>query len=207
MCFIQPTQVYMPNSKSILSAIFAQITAESPHTLNRRLNLSKLPFPMGESGPHVTWFLQHIETHNVKGISINLAVFWTDNCWVTEYAYILQCDVPFPLKIATPNVRIWTPSNTCFLGPTQVLNPNGISITSVGFAQLTAETPYIPQNWPIPWRNLDPHLTRFLWPIWAHNLNGISIDSAISTDNHIVTDCAYTLQMDTPFILKIVPSN
>jgi len=35
---------------------------------------------------------------------------------------------------------IWTPSNTWFPGPTSVLNPNGISISSVVFAGLTSVT-------------------------------------------------------------------
>jgi len=35
---------------------------------------------------------------------------------------------PFPLKIAPSHGGIWTPSNAWFLGPTRVLNPNGISI-------------------------------------------------------------------------------
>ena len=35
---------------------------------------------------------------------------------------------------------IWTRSNTWFLGPTQVLNPNGISIDSSGFAGFTSVT-------------------------------------------------------------------
>ena len=34
------------------------------------------------------------------------------------------------------------PINTCFLGPTRVQIPNGISIASVDFAQLTTERPY-----------------------------------------------------------------
>jgi len=38
--------------------------------------------------------------------------------------YTLQWDAPSPLKIG----GIWTPSNTWFLGLTQVLNPNGILI-------------------------------------------------------------------------------
>jgi len=35
---------------------------------------------------------------------------------------------------------VCTPPNTCFLGPTQVLNPNGISIGSAFFAGLTTVT-------------------------------------------------------------------
>jgi len=37
-------------------------------------------------------------------------------------------------------------SNTSFVGPTWVLNPNGISIGSAVFAQLTAEYPYTLQR-------------------------------------------------------------
>ena len=36
--------------------------------------------------------------------------------------------------------RIWAPSNTCFLGPIQVLNPTGISIASAVFAGLASVT-------------------------------------------------------------------
>jgi len=45
-----------------------------------------------------------------------------------------------PLKIAPSHGGIWTPSNTCFLGPTRVHNPNGISISSAIFAGLTSVT-------------------------------------------------------------------
>ena len=61
---------------------------------------------------------------------------------------------------------IWTPSNTWFPGPTQVLNPNGISIGSAVFAQVTAGCPYTlqwvplsPSKLPLPMGDLDPHLT------------------------------------------------
>ena len=75
---------------------------------------------------------------------------------------------PFPPKIALP-WWIWTPLNTWFLGPTWILNPNGISIGSAIFAQLMAGFPYTLQ-----WSALCPliiahfmgdvdrHLIRFL---------------------------------------------
>jgi len=56
------------------------------------------------------------------------------------------------------------PSNTCFLGPTRVQIPNGISIGSAVFAQLTAESRYILQRaalkLPLPKGDLDSHLIR-----------------------------------------------
>jgi len=49
----------------------------------------------------------------------------------------LQWYAPFPLKTA-PSYRGSGPqSNSGFLGPTRVLNTNGISIGSVDFARLT----------------------------------------------------------------------
>jgi len=73
--------------------------------------------------------------HNPNGISVGSAIF---------AQLMAECrqaclGMSFPLKISTLHGAIWTP-NTWFLGPTQVLKPNGISISSVGFAGLTALT-------------------------------------------------------------------
>jgi len=57
-----------------------------------------------------------------------------------ECPYTLQWAPLSPLKIASSHGGIWTPSNTWFLGPTQVLNPNGILIGSAVFAGLTSVT-------------------------------------------------------------------
>jgi len=82
--------------------------------------------------------------------------------------------------------------------PTRVHNPNGKLIASAVFAQLTAVSAYtlqwapcrpFPQKLPLPIGDLDPHLTRFLGPIRAHNPNSISIGSAVfahCTDDHRV---------------------
>ena len=53
------------------------------------------------------------------------------------------------------------------------------------FAQLTAENAYTLQWLPLstritlPMWDLDPHLTWFLGPMWAHNPNGSSIGSVV----------------------------
>jgi len=47
---------------------------------------------------------------------------------------------PFPPQNCPFPWGIWTPSNTWFPGPTRVLNPNGIWISSVVFAGLTSVT-------------------------------------------------------------------
>jgi len=68
------------------------------------------------------------------------------------------------LKIAPPMGDL-NPSNTWFLGFTQLSSPNGISIGSAVFVQLKADSPYtlhwaalFPLNCPFPWAYLDPHL-------------------------------------------------
>jgi len=75
-------------------------------------------------------------------ISIGSAIFAQIT---SESHYTLKRTTPFPLKIAHSHGRSEPPYNTWFLGPTWVLNPNGISIGSAVFAQLTAESPYILQ--------------------------------------------------------------
>jgi len=87
--------------------------------------------------PCNTWFLQLIRAHNPSGISISSAVFAQITA---EYHYTLQWDAPFPLKIVPSYGGIWTPSNTWFLGPTRVINPNGILIGAAVFAWLTSMT-------------------------------------------------------------------
>jgi len=74
---------------------------------------------------------------------------------------------PVPLKTAASHGGIWTSCNTWFLGPIRVHNPNGISIASAIFSQLTAECPYTlqwatPPPWklPLPVGDLDPHVIR-----------------------------------------------
>jgi len=92
------------------------------------------------------------------------------------------------------------PSNTCFLGPTRAHNPNGILsrfCTDHSRASLyfTMDRPFPPKITPSH-GNLDPHLTRFLGPILAHNPNGILISSAAFAQ--MTAECHYTLQWDTP---------
>jgi len=57
-----------------------------------------------------------------------------------ECPYTLQWDAPLPLKIAPSHSVFGPPSNTWFLVPTRVLNPNGISIGEDVFAGLTNVT-------------------------------------------------------------------
>jgi len=104
------------------------VTAECPYTL-QWAPISPIAPSHGGSGPHLT--------HDFFGISIGSAVFAQ---MTAECPYTLQWDDPFPLKIVPSHGGIWTPSNTWFRGPTQVLNPNGILIGSVVLAGLTSVT-------------------------------------------------------------------
>ena len=75
--------------------------------------------------------------------------------------------MPFPLNCSFP-CRTCTPSNTWFLGSTRLSIPNGISLGSAVFAQLTAESPYTMQwatlspKLPLPTGRSGPHLDSYL---------------------------------------------
>ena len=92
---------------------------------------------LSTAGPHLTRFFVPIRAHNSNSISIGSAVFaqMTAGC-----PYTLQWGPLFPLKIAPSHGGMWTPSNTWFLGPTRVLNPNGTSIGAAVFGGLTSVT-------------------------------------------------------------------
>jgi len=51
LCFLRPTRVHNPNSKSIGSAIFAQLMADTLHWASL---FPKIALPMGNLDPHVT---------------------------------------------------------------------------------------------------------------------------------------------------------
>jgi len=53
LCFLSPTRVHNPNSKSIGSAVFAQPNAESPYSLQWAPFPQKLLLPIGDLDPHL----------------------------------------------------------------------------------------------------------------------------------------------------------
>jgi len=68
--------VHNLNGISIGSAVFAQLTAERPYTLQRAaLSPLKIASSHGGSGPSNALFLGPIPAHNPSGISIGSAVF------------------------------------------------------------------------------------------------------------------------------------
>jgi len=87
--------------------------------------------------PSNTWFTGSTGIHTSNSISIGSALF----AQVTaESPYTLKLAAPFPLKIAPMHGGSGPISNTWFLGPTWVYNPNGMSISSAVFARLTTVT-------------------------------------------------------------------
>jgi len=70
-----PIQAHSPNGVSIVSAVFAQMTAEYLLYNGMPLPPSKLPLPMGGSRPPSnTWFPEPTEVLNPNSISIGSAV-------------------------------------------------------------------------------------------------------------------------------------
>ena len=86
----------------------------------------------------------------------------------------------------------------------QAHNPNGISIGSAVFAQMTAVSLYFTMGRPFPLKIVyshgviwTPSNTWFLGPTLVVKPNGKSIGSAISAQ--LTAESAYTLQRAVPF--------
>jgi len=102
---------------SISSVVFAQLTADSPYTLQWVPLLPKLPFPTGDLDPiYNTWFLGSSQLSFPNGILIGSAVFAH---LTAECPYTLQLAIPSPSKLPPPVVGSGYPSNTRFLGPSE----------------------------------------------------------------------------------------
>jgi len=111
-----------------------------------------------------------------------------------------------PWHVLSPNYclfasGIYAPPNTCFLGPSRVHNPNGISIGSVVFAQITTESRYTLQRaahspllkLPLPMRDLDPQLTQDLLSLSESTIQTAS-RSVGRFFAQMTAECPYTLQ-------------
>ena len=99
--------------------------------------LKMVPSHGGIWTPSNTWFRRPILAHNPNGISTGVQPFLHSS---PQSVPILYSGPPFPLKIAPSNGGSGHSSNTWFLRPTQVLNPNSILIGSTVFAGLSTDT-------------------------------------------------------------------
>jgi len=77
LCFLGLPRTYIQNCISIGSAVFAQLTAECPYTLQWAASspLKTAPLHWGSGPLSKTWFLGPTRVHNPNGISIGSAVF------------------------------------------------------------------------------------------------------------------------------------
>ena len=132
------TQVGQQKPFKSVVIFFAQLTADLPYTLKcAALSPSKLPLLMGDLGTY--------QIHDCLGPSEPIT--WTASRSVQPFLHSSLQGVPilyngprFLLKIAASHGGSGYPSSTWFFGPTWVLNPNVISISSVIFAGLTTVT-------------------------------------------------------------------
>ena len=104
LVLFRPTKIHNPNGKSIGSAVFAQLPAESPYTLQwASLFPLKIAPSHGRSGPpSKTRFLEPIRAQNPNNISIASALFaqMTAECPYLQCRYTLQWAASSPpLKI------------------------------------------------------------------------------------------------------------
>ena len=110
--------------------------------------------------------------------------FCTAHCRVSSEHALPLPNCPFPgISGHALNAR--------FLGSTRLSNPNGMSIHSVVFAQLTADSPYTlqlaapsPQITGSHGRSRLPSKTWFPEPTRAHNPSRMSIGSAVFCTAH-----------------------
>ena len=130
-CFHGPTQVQISNDISIGSAVFAQLTAESRYTLQRGRPFPplKLSPPTGNLDLRLMVSSAHQNPQPKRHLD-QFSRFGTTHLRMSLYFTMGRTFLP---QIAHSREGIWTPSNTWILMPTQVVNPNGISIGSAVF--------------------------------------------------------------------------
>ena len=100
MCFLRPNWVHNPNGKSIGSAISAQLTAESPYTLQWAPLSLKIAHSLGGSwSPSNSRFLPRVWVHNPNGIMISSAIShrWLQTVPILYYG--LPLSPKFPLFV------------------------------------------------------------------------------------------------------------
>jgi len=130
-----PTPVHNPNGISIGSAIFAQMTAVSLGMPWHVLSPKNCTFGQGDLDPYLTRGSLGQPEFKYQTASQSVQPLLHSS---RQRRYTLKCDALSPLKLPLP----WgyePPSNTWFLGPNQILNPNGIWNGSAVYAQFTAE--------------------------------------------------------------------
>jgi len=190
----RPTRVHNPNGKPIGSAVFAQLTAESPYTLQWATLSPKLALLMGDLDPHLI--------HNSLGyseITVKMA------SWSIQLFAQVTTECPYPLLWAhvspeiAPSLRVSGPHlNTIPWGhpspqPKRHLDRFCFFFTQMMavFLYFTMGRPFPPSILPLPMGGSGPPSnTWFPRPNRVLNPNGISIGSVVFAGLTSVTDHA-----------------
>ena len=130
--FLWLTRVHNPSSKSMVSAVFEQLTAGNPYILQWAPHQNGT-FPWGIWTPSNLWFLGPIQAHTQMA-SWLVQPFYTDDRRVSLY---FTMGSPFPSKIAPLHEGSGPHLIHGSLGPPDL---NGISTGSAIFAELTTAT-------------------------------------------------------------------
>ena len=127
--FLRPTQVRNPHRISIGSAIFAQLTLVCGWAC---------PFPKKIAPSHgMIWTSMVPWTHTESKSQTSSWSFQPIFAQLSAECHYFTISHPFsPLKLPLSIAGSEPPSNTWFLGPSGIVNPNRISISSAIFAQL-----------------------------------------------------------------------
>jgi len=129
--------------------------------------------PSPQPKRQIDWFRRFCTAHSRKSLGyfeVTIQMAWRlveqfSHRWLQSVP-IFYYGAPFPPKLPLSMVGSGPPSNTWFFGPIWAHSPNGISIDSAVFAQMSAECPYTmgcpipPSKLPLPMGDLDPHLIR-----------------------------------------------
>jgi len=140
--FLGPTRVKIPNGISMVDR-FSRFLHRSQQTVailysGPPLSDLKVTPSHERSGPHLTHDSLGPSEPTIQTVFRSVQPFFAR--MTAECPYTLQWNSSPPSKLPLPMGGYGPPYNALFPGPTQVLNPNVISIGSAVFAGLTSVT-------------------------------------------------------------------
>jgi len=136
---VLPSAHPSPQSKRQINPFSLSCTAHGRKSLYLQWTLlpPKLPLAMGDLDPHLIYGSMGPSESSTQMVSWSFQPFLHRR---PQSVPILYNGTPLPLLIAPSHGGSGPQSNTWFPGPTLVLSPNGISISSAVFAGLTSVT-------------------------------------------------------------------
>jgi len=136
---VLPSVHLSPRPKQQIDRFSRFFTAHgrSPYTLEWAPLSPKLPLPIGDLKLHLTHDSFGPSEPTTQTASRSVHPFL--HRWSQSVSLSFTMGRPLPSKLPFP-WGCWPSSNTTFLGPTRVLNPNRMSIASAVFAGFTSVT-------------------------------------------------------------------